>query len=65
MTIQDTIRIQIGQKSAPSEHDLLCFVGMLESGEASYPHFLAVGGWALLVMVAYRRGYSDAERDLA
>ena len=65
MTIQDTIRIQLGDKSRPSEHDLLCFVGMIETGEARYHDFLDVGGPTLLAAVAYHHGYCAAMRTKA
>ena len=50
--IQSQIRCYLGDKSAPSERDLLAFVGMLETGEATADDFVAVGGPNLALLVA-------------
>ena len=62
MTIQDTIRIQLGDRDEIAARDVLIFVGMIEGGEAEYEDFHDVGGCALVAAVAYNRGYLDAER---
>ena len=51
-SIRGTITDYMHGKSEPSRHDLLCFVGMLESGEATVHDFAFVGGIELAAKVA-------------
>ena len=40
--IQETIKHYMHGKHEPTEHDLRCFVGMLETGEATFEDFATV-----------------------
>ena len=42
-------------KMNPTPHDLLCFVGMIETGEATLDDFAVVGG-ASLQFAVYKAG---------
>ena len=55
--IQTQITAYIGDKSEPSQRDLLAFVGMVEGGEASWQDFCDVGGLELAVRVAGTLGF--------
>lgn len=52
---QQKIADYLSGKQAPSEHDLRCFVGMIETGEATYADFIAVGGEELAKAVGEKR----------
>ncbi len=60
--IQQKIADYIGDKSGASDFDLLCFVGMLETGEATTGDFRAVGGELLALAVVNRSLQLDTER---
>ena len=62
---REKIADYLRNKSRPSEHDLLCFVGMIETGEAGYDDFMAVGGVVLTAAVAKRKQNLDDARDEA
>ena len=53
--IRGTIAAYIQGKDSPSAHDLQCFVGMIETGEALYDDFVAVGGKELETAVCETR----------
>jgi hypothetical protein len=60
--IQVTIGRYMKGKSKPSDFDLRCFVGMIETGEAIYEDFEAVGGLSLanLVLEHGRKLYKES-----
>ncbi len=60
--IQKTITAYMRGKELPSSHDTLCFVGMIESGEAIYDDFEAVGGVVLAAAVAKSKQNMDDAR---
>lgn len=53
-TVKNNITLYMHGKAHPSAADLRVFVGMIETGEATYHDFLEVGGGVLasLVMAA-------------
>lgn len=59
--IQAIIRSYMKDKEKPTEFDLRCFVGMIETGEATYEDFDAVGGLSLadLVLEHGRKLYKE------
>ena len=50
-SIVTTIRAYIDGKKEPSAFDLRCFVGMIETGEATLDDFQQAGGEALASIV--------------
>jgi hypothetical protein len=58
--IQTTIADYIRSNAEPSQHTLLCFVGMIETGEAVIADFVAVGGEKLAKLVASAMGATNA-----
>jgi hypothetical protein len=58
--IQSTIAEYMRGKTKPSQYDLQCFAGMIQTGEAVYADFFVVGGRELLreVKIAVRN-YED------
>jgi len=60
--IQKTIGDYLKNKTQPNEHDLICFVGMLETGEATADDFAAVGGVELAVKVADEKSSMESQR---
>lgn len=65
--IQDTISHYITGKrldDLPSSYALPCFVGMIETGEATYDDFRAVGGRELADEVARAKHNMDAAREV-
>ena len=57
---REKIADYLRNKSRPSEHDLLCFVGMIETGEADMEDFAIVGGIELVRLVKIKGGEEDA-----
>jgi hypothetical protein len=49
--IRETIAEYMKRKAEPTKRDLLCFVGMLQTGEATLADFYAVGGESLTLSV--------------
>ena len=60
--IRDTIRQYMRGKTSPSIHDMQCFVGMIETGEATYDDFQAIGGDVLAAAVAKTKQNIDDAR---
>jgi len=46
-----------------SLHNMMCFVGMIETGEATYDDFEAVGGMVLVAAVANTKQNMDDARE--
>ena len=61
--IQATIRNYLGGKSEVSVFNMQCFVGMIETGEATYDDFEAVGGVVLAAAVAKAKQDVDDARS--
>ena len=53
--IRGTIADYLRGKDTPSSFDLRCFVGMIDTGEALYDDFVAVGGKDLETAVCETR----------
>jgi len=65
INIQSTIREYMGEKTEPSIFDLNSFVGMIETGEAIYLDFEAVGGKVLAAQIAKSKQNRDEIREEA
>ena len=50
--IQKTIRLMTQGKPEPTVFDMQCFIGMIETGEATVDDFRLVGGIVLAASVA-------------
>lgn len=61
--IQTKIREYLAGKSTPPVFTLRCFVGMLETGEATYGDFQAVGGDLLVAEVAKAKENIEGGRE--
>jgi hypothetical protein len=61
--IRSIIRNYIGDKREPSIYAMRCFVGMIESGEATFDDFEAVGGTTLSAAVANTKNKLDEIRS--
>lgn len=59
--IQQTIGSYMAGKTLPSVFDLQCFVGMIETGEATWEDFREVGGDVLVADVAKAMQRKDDE----
>jgi len=65
INIQSTIREYMGKKTEPSIFDLNSFVGMIETGEARYLDFEAVGGKVLAAQIAKSKQNREDIREEA
>ena len=61
--IQKTIASYMKGKTEPGVFDTMAFVGMIESGEATYEDFEAVGGVVLAAAVAKSKQNMDDARS--
>ena len=61
--IQDKIAAYMQGKTLPGAIDAMAFVGMIESGEATYEDFEAVGGEVLAAAVAKSKQNIDDARE--
>ena len=61
--IQKTIADYMGTKTEPGVFDMQCFVDMIETGEATYEDFQAVGGDTLAAAVANTKQNIDDARE--
>lgn len=60
---QQRIREYLAGRKLPDTHTLRCFVGMIETGEAVYDDFAAVGGSILAADVAKAKSKLDEAGD--
>ena len=60
--IQQKVTDYLRNKERPWDHDLLCFVGMIETGEAVMQDFYSVGGIGLVRAVENKARELDATR---
>jgi len=61
--IQRTIAQYMRGKSTPTVCDTMAFVGMIETGEATFEDFEAVGGVVLAAGVAKSKQHMDESRE--
>ena len=63
ITISKYLRASAGIANYPSDHTFRCFVGMIETGEATIEDFRAVGGkWLVDRITEHAKELTDARQ---